>query len=563
MSVLSLTQLLGFSLLFVVSAASGDGFLSGRRGRIGTSVSEFSDAMGSVMGCGGDVKDEHLKSLEKDLLPMWRVLPQSETGLVEWKMVRYLAHRYFMQTSSLLIRGFEPMRQISSSSMGVAQILEMRAPSIVDSTIRGDRSAQGYSLDEAVAMIATLHQLIRDDEAIILEKVFAHLHISTKLLVTAAQLGDVLENYMVFFMMDGDQETVDILLSKPHLRHQAVPKWAQIRSFVNGLVKEAEFERHRFPKQGQAHIAWSGLYSFADAHEVVTSITRSFASFWEDECQVIKQSLVAMDRSGTGRLSLTDFYGANADGEWRFGESETYLRDLGALDESSVSRGKQVIIPNYLQGASNCIVAASHYLICCVSECEAVLNEVEDAVGGPLAKPQDILTLVGNMTGIDEEPTKLDATLRDQLQRIAETHGGKVPLHGRLFAQWLHYVFPRECQFPHKTGSHSAHTPSQYGEKSLATNDEVTRHANVRNESATLELDLEDAQWMSQWSEEEELLTDNALQWESPWDRSRRGVFVCGLVLLIILSAGSVIGGFASQPSKMASCDFASRSHFV
>jgi hypothetical protein len=562
MTVLPLTELLGFSLVFVVSAASGDGFLSGRRGRIGTSVSDFSDAMGSVMGCGGDVKHDHLKSLEKELLPMWRVLPKNTNGLVEWKMVRYLAHRYFMQKSSLLIRGFEPMRQINSSSIGVAQILETRAPSIIDSTIKGDRSAQGYSLEEAVAMIATLHQLIRDDEAIMLERVFAHLHVSTKVLVSAAQLGDILEKYMIFFMMDGDQETIDMLLAKPKLRYQAVPKWAEIRSFVNGLVKETEFGRHRFPRHGQAHIAWSGMYSFADAHEVVTSITKSFASFWEDECQVIKQSLVAMDRLGTGRLSLTDFYGANVDGEWRFGESESYLRDLGALDESSVFRGKQVIIPNYLQGASNCIVAASHYLICCVSECEAVLSGVEDAVGGPLATPQDILPLVGNMTGIDEEPTKLDATLRDQLQRIAETHGGKVPLHGRLFAQWLHYVFPRECQFPHKTGSHTAHTPFQYGDKSLATSDEVTRHATVRNESLSLELELEDAHWMSQWSEEEELLTDYALQLGSPWDQSKRGVFVCGLVL-IVLSAVSVIGGFASQPSKTASCNFASKSHFV
>ena len=45
-------------------------------------------------------------------------------------------------------------------------------------------------------------------------------------------------------------------------------------------------------------------------------------------------------------------------------------------------------------------------------------------------------------------PSKVDILLDDfmvsQLQSIAKEHGGQVPIHGRLFAQWLHYVFPRE-----------------------------------------------------------------------------------------------------------------------
>merc|ERR1719327_1288901 len=148
-----------------------------------------------------------------------------------------------------------------------------------------------------------------------------------------------------------------------------------------------EFSRQRAPTLGHGPAALAGQYSFEDAHEAVTGITKKFASFWESECQVIKESLVAMDKTGTGRVSLSDFYGANADGEWRFGESETYLRELGALDESSHWRGKQVIIPNYLQGASNCIVSTESYLVCCASECEAVLNDIEDNISAPVANP--------------------------------------------------------------------------------------------------------------------------------------------------------------------------------
>ena len=39
---------------------------------------------------------------------------------------------------------------------------------------------------------------------------------------------------------------------------------------------------------------------------------------------------------------------------------------------------------------------------------------------------------------------QLDDFMVNQLQSIAKEHGGKVPIHGRLFAQWLHYVFPRD-----------------------------------------------------------------------------------------------------------------------
>ena len=35
------------------------------------------------------------------------------------------------------------------------------------------------------------------------------------------------------------------------------------------------------------------------------------------------------------------------------------------------------------------------------------------------------------------------------MEQVASHHGGKVPLHGRLFAQWLHHAFPRECPYPH------------------------------------------------------------------------------------------------------------------
>merc|ERR1719498_453698 len=49
--------------------------------------------------------------------------------------------------------------------------------------------------------------------------------------------------------------------------------------------------------------------------------------------------------------------------------------------------------------------------------------------------------------------TTIVSNFQTKLVDIASRSNGKVPLHGRLFAQWLHYVFPQQCPYPHAAGS--------------------------------------------------------------------------------------------------------------
>eukprot|EP00401_Gymnodinium_catenatum_P074578 CAMPEP_0117562680 /NCGR_PEP_ID=MMETSP0784-20121206/55085_1 /TAXON_ID=39447 /ORGANISM="" /LENGTH=573 /DNA_ID=CAMNT_0005360265 /DNA_START=31 /DNA_END=1752 /DNA_ORIENTATION=+ len=559
-------------LLAVIASASkpagGQGFL-GASHRHGagphSSEADFRAAMGVVMGCGGDAGDR-LAAVEHALEPMWRVLPKNQHGRVEWGMVRYLAHRYFMQRSSLLVRGFEPMRQVAASELGAADILQEKVPSVVEGVLEGRRSSRGFSLEDVAALVATLEQLTWDAEGTLLEAVYAQQRKSTKALLGHGELSWLLEAYMVHWILEADQGTVGILLQNRSLLESVFPKWPEIKGYLDGILRSMEFAHRRAPSPGRSRIALSGGFSFGDAHEAVGQITRTFASFWEGECQLIKESLVALDRTGTGRVSLSDFYGANSDGDLRFGESEAYLRELGALDESSAWRGKQVIIPNYMQGASNCIAMTQHYLVCCANECEAVLNEVEDAVGGPVARPEEILPVVGNMSGFDDAAPKVDAALRSQLQRIADTHGGSVPLHARLFAQWLHYVFPRECPFPHRAGVASALTPSQFGGGFMASEEDVSRHAAGRGENASLIADHDEAQWMAQWSEDEELIVDYSLVLSAPWQGQRRvatiGAVLVGLAL-VVAAATSGGGGQHATTLHAFGSSSGQKSHLV
>merc|ERR1719486_533973 len=270
----------------------------------------------------------------------------------------------------------------------------------------------------------------------------------------------------------------------------------------------------------------------------------------------MKDALVSMDSHHTGRVPLSMFYNTAVNTDWRFGESESYLRELGALDESSSITGPQVIIPNYIQATSNCIVSTSHYLVCCQNECEEILGEIELALASPTASPKEILAFVANMTSrgsieddeSDESP-QLKGELTEQLELIANMQGGVVPLHGRLFSQWLHYVFPRQCPFPHKLGLTSSVTPIQYGEDYVATDSDMKKHAvNASKASIPISVNKDELQWMSQWSPDEELIVDYSSELGSSW--GRRILTICGLLFAVGGAWRGVVGWSSSSGGK-------------
>ena len=50
-----------------------------------------------------------------------------------------------------------------------------------------------------------------------------------------------------------------------------------------------------------------------------------------------------------------------------------------------------------------------------------------------------------------------------RLSEMAEFHGdGKVPLHSRLFLQWMHHAYPQECPFPHSVHGQSTLSPEEW-----------------------------------------------------------------------------------------------------
>eukprot|EP00811_Abedinium_folium_P025586 NODE_3660_length_2003_cov_2.729744.p1 GENE.NODE_3660_length_2003_cov_2.729744~~NODE_3660_length_2003_cov_2.729744.p1 ORF type:complete len:613 (-),score=135.36 NODE_3660_length_2003_cov_2.729744:164-1876(-) len=539
-------------LALMTSTARGHGYVRSSEHAfldVAAFQAHVEDAVGASLGCGKPVSEQRLATIRAVLLPMWHTLPKTNSDRIEQRSLRFLAYRYFMQVSSLSIRGFEPSRPSDKSNFGAADLLSERVPAYVESALESQRAVeQGFTLEDAVSVAAMLEQLIAESDGALMEKAYVVEHFALDSSLGRKDLIDAISTYAIEWILGEDtvsdvstlpQGSADIPLrqSPSWQRLQSiVPDWPAVHDFIAGRIRALEFLRWRTPHQVRSGFnILSSRFTLDDAKAVAAGVTASFHAYWQPVCNSMKQSLVQWDTQRIGRVPLAKFYHM---GEMRFAESEAYLRELGALDESSRWRGKQVIISNYLQAASNCLIWTPHYNICCMSECEMILGEVERGVGSPVATPAQLLSIVGNMTTYDsrDEPLRLDGALTQGLMQIATGRDdGLIPVDGRLFAQWLHYIFPQECPFPHKAGESKRTRPTEFtaGEFSVSKEDRQ-RHAET---AETLDpATTDDVDWMSQWSDEEELFAEHMRAVQAPWDGNTTSAVLHTLATLMFVA---------------------------
>merc|ERR1719409_263844 len=164
-----------------------------------------------MLGCGGQADPEHISAIRASLTPMWRTLPKT-SGRIDRRTLRYLVHRYFMQTSSLMVRGFEPTRLTNDSHWGAADILSQMVPAYVESVLESHHSTQhGFNLQDAVDMVLTLDQLIFDSEGSLLEGVYRNQRKPMQRGLSFQGLKQVLEEYLVQWMIDAEPREIAIL----------------------------------------------------------------------------------------------------------------------------------------------------------------------------------------------------------------------------------------------------------------------------------------------------------------------------------------------------------------
>jgi len=440
-----------------------------------------------------------LALLEATLMPLFTALPKNEHGRLEHSTVRYALHRLFVMRHGWNIKGLRS-DSVALNSSTPAGVLQGQVPSYVQELFEHRLEGKGLGLYELAVLASTIEHLIHNEAAGKMAAVFEVLSLPPRSILSEEEVEEALDTYMMAFIIG--QNVSSLSLRKIKKLNVMMPEiftgWRDAQEFVNRI-------RRNITSAEQIDMDFLKLTS------VVEVVGEEYGSFQNIECQELKHTLMQMEDRGTGRIKLADFYKPALNGAWQFQESVSYLRQLGALDESD-SNSISVIIPNYLQSQTNCVAASGFYSVCCKDECEGLLGHIEEKLAIPEASPSQIIKLVEDMpSSTISAPRKISATLLNRLNDIAAQHGGMVPLHGRLFAQWLHHAFPRECPYPHLSGTTSQRSSDEWlaasGNSAEATEEEMLQFTEIANLTQSMAaqdpMAVED---LLTWSTEEELL---------------------------------------------------------
>jgi len=479
-----------------------------------------------------------VKQLEKALGPMYVALPKNEKGYLGHATVRYALHRLFVQRHGWSIKGLDAAGGHRNSTSG-AGLLKQQVPAYIQDLFEERLQGRGFGLHELGVLAATIEHLVHSETIKRLGNAFkVHKFLPTSLM-SEHEANEVLDTYMTSYILGEDlsnmtlEEALEVKAEMP----EVYMAWNATQEFVRTTRQIVS------SSDASAEQKSSGGLDFSLVAHVAERVGERFGTFQDQECQQIKTALVKMEELGTGRVRLSDFYRPAVDGEWQFQESVAYLRQLGALDESDADKPR-VIIANYITAPTNCIASSSFYSVCCMDECEGLLGHLEKQIAAPEATSTRIATLVSELpSSTVVAPRKLSSSLLDRLGEIAAHHGGTVQLHGRLFAQWMHHAFPRECPYPHLSGTTNPLTPDEWlestGEETVASNEEMMSHAN-----ATVTQELAAGATLP-WSFEEELLVAR-----QPQTQTGGGLFTTMRKIVLFIATASVVYGLVRSSSS-------------
>merc|ERR1719387_3031965 len=93
-----------------------------------------------------------------------------------------------------------------------------------------------------------------------------------------------------------------------------------------------------------------------------------------------------------------------------------------------------------------------------MNECLPIQQKLEKHFHTPKVKPEE---LASAMQLLFSQNVTSGTALRSSLDEVAAQNNGEIPLHSRLFLQWLHFAFPRDCPYPHKSGTFNPETIEQ------------------------------------------------------------------------------------------------------
>eukprot|EP00933_Yihiella_yeosuensis_P050829 TRINITY_DN48631_c0_g1_i1.p1 TRINITY_DN48631_c0_g1~~TRINITY_DN48631_c0_g1_i1.p1 ORF type:complete len:634 (+),score=144.99 TRINITY_DN48631_c0_g1_i1:90-1991(+) len=414
----------------------------------------------------GSQNKERIEAIESALRLIYDSLPKTTNdGRLGIQTVRYVLHRFFLNQRGWLIKGLEPQGN-SWEFLPNETVKDWQGwvPSYLQQRFGAKDS---FDLKELVAMAATIEDLVRQEASRQLEEVYEVLGLDHGKPQNQTNVQEVLDMYLMIYVTSRNLTIADPATQRKRLEifSRKYTGFKEVHQWLDEVEKHHKITGQDVP--------------FSTVEELVQEMGEQYPAFNDQECLDLKKVMIDMEGGSRkpGRIPLADFYNKSKVTHWRFTESPEYLRSLGALDESDPKR-PQVIVSNYVSSFNNCLRATEMYAVCCRSECETLMGSLEKDIQQSSARPEKIADLVAKMsTSTVAARGNLDKKLLSRLQDVATANKGEVQLHGRLFAQWMHHAFPRECPYPHEAGTTNPQTPDEWlrvsGQGTQASKDRI------------------------------------------------------------------------------------------
>merc|ERR1719198_438872 len=484
--------------------------------------------------------EKRLTAIKKVVQPVFAALPKNENGKLGSAATSYALYRVFLARHAWFVIGLEPFKAMASwNASSPTAILDQRVPEFITGLFSTRLGKTGFGIHELSVLAATLEHFVHKESLLRLSAAYKSLARAEEDVLAEEEVESVMDTYMALYILNPLVRNLSTVSTKrvQALRSNATklyPGFPETQQFLRDVQQSVGPKRDYF--------------YYSDVAGLVEEVGDRYGRWQDYECRAIKDKLVEMEdpgAGGAGRVRLADFYDASLNkGQWQFSENVEYLRQMGALDESNPDN-LRVIIANYVNGPSNCAASSSYYSVCCLNECDELLGHVEAKVAAPDASPEQILSLVAALPSSTVPGNRtLSSWLTHRLQEVANHHGGKIPLHGRLFGQWLHYAFPRECPFPHVLGTTRPQTAEAWvreTRRDFAANKTEMQHyiskpaPHQRRVTETGELDEVLSMESAMWTMEEELVVHREVQ---PVQGTTLGPWLRGAVFATAVLSG-------------------------
>jgi len=371
----------------------------------------------------------------KDLVkPIYTAMPKTKDGLLSKETARYAMHRYFTEFHGWSIKGLQPAgaawQQVMTVEDGTDELNKYMLPAYLQDVALVEMKMSNFDLNGLAVLISTYEHIDYNTLLSTLYSIITTLDMQTGGDKTEDEVREILEAYLMIYAYGVDIDTVnrdDIRNTKTQLQ-QNQPDWQSLSAFIWDIKKQM--------------FAKSEL-NFGEIVQVVNAFGDKYAQWHEQDCTRAHNYLVGLSSFNFSSTLLQDVNVSTAEGRRDLlTEKKGFMKKIGAVFADTRHR---LVIPNYLNSQSMCLVTASFHSVCCMNKCNAIYAKLEEGVGAPVSKAEDLHSLVSHLPG---NSPKMSEESFKALQDIADEEG-LIQLHSHSFAAWMHQRFPLECPQPH------------------------------------------------------------------------------------------------------------------